>query len=113
VAAPAPTRRTGFLGALMWTLLALLLLGLVSAHAQDQSIHYDHWTSTDGWHGETFHQGTTEETREWGPHGPTWSAAPTTRAAPTNRAPARASLGRQRARFALGVTPMRPVGRPG
>jgi hypothetical protein len=39
------------------------------ARAQDQSIHYDHFSSTDGWHGETFPQGTTEETRKWGPHG--------------------------------------------
>jgi hypothetical protein len=50
--------------------LALLLLATPAhAQAQDQSIHYDHWSDTNGWHGETFRQGTTEEDRAWGPRG--------------------------------------------
>jgi hypothetical protein len=32
-------------------------------------IHYDHWTSTDGWHGETMTQGDRIETRDYGPRG--------------------------------------------
>jgi hypothetical protein len=48
--------------------VALLLLA-APAHAQDQGIHYDHWTSTDGWHRETMTQGDRVETRDYGPRG--------------------------------------------
>jgi hypothetical protein len=50
-----------------WPILALLLAA--GAHAQDQSIHYDHWSDTNGWHGETMTQGDRIETRDYGPHG--------------------------------------------
>jgi hypothetical protein len=49
-----------------WLVLAGILIA-ASAHAQ--GIHYDHWTSTDGWHGETMTQGDRIETRDYGPHG--------------------------------------------
>jgi hypothetical protein len=56
-----PRRRPSVL----WWLLAFLLLAL-AAHAQP---HYDHWQSTDGWHGQTRTEGTTTDFDAYGPHG--------------------------------------------
>jgi hypothetical protein len=53
--APQPRRRTG----LLFCVLVLLVIAL-AAHAQP--ITYEHLQGRD-WHGETFRQGTVEDTR--------------------------------------------------
>jgi hypothetical protein len=63
--APAPKRRTGSL--LGW--LILLLLIALAAHADNTGFRYEHWTDTNGWHGETRTEGRTTDWDAYGPQG--------------------------------------------
>jgi hypothetical protein len=63
-----PTPRQRRTGALVFWLLVLLLLATM-AHADDQGVYYEHWSHTNGWHSETYRQGTTTDWRAYGPHG--------------------------------------------
>jgi hypothetical protein len=60
--APAPKRRTGSL--LGW--LIVLLLVALAAHADNCGFRYEHWTNTNGWHGQTRQQGSTTTGRPMG-----------------------------------------------
>jgi hypothetical protein len=58
------------IGTLTLALFVLLALaGLAHGQSQDGGIHYDHWESTDGRHGETRTQGRTTDWTTYGPNG--------------------------------------------
>jgi hypothetical protein len=46
-----------------------LILALLASPAHAQGIQYEHWSDTNGWHGETVTQGDHVQTRDYGPHG--------------------------------------------
>jgi hypothetical protein len=62
VSKPAPGHRLGAF--ICWLILLLLFASL--AHAQQ---HYEHWSDTNGWHGQTRSEGRTTDWDAYGPHG--------------------------------------------
>lgn len=55
-------RPTYGLGMVVFWLVLFALIAL-TGRAHSEPLHYDHWQSTDGWHGEIRTQGTTMRTR--------------------------------------------------
>jgi hypothetical protein len=65
---PPGTGKGHRFGTVVLVLFWLLLLAAL-AHAEEGGIRYEHWTDTNGWHGETRTQGRTTDWTAYGPRG--------------------------------------------
>jgi hypothetical protein len=65
---PACTTANCGTGSLLGWLIVLLLITL-AAHADNGGFRYEHWTDTNGSHGQTRRQGSTTDWSAYGPRG--------------------------------------------